>query len=220
MTCIGSRFAPWFVTLAVTCLLVSVATAQSTEIITLVKSASPLGSPPDGCRPALTGLGGAPKWQVQLQPYGSIAEVGRELIEDRYPICIVDSVRARDVDLSVDFTPLDGKIDQAAGLMVRVKGPQEYYVLRANALEGNVNLYHVTEGIRRQFAGHDIAVPSGKTQRLGLRIQGDTLTASLDNKVLFEVKDTTISGDGAVGIWTKADSLVAFSNLTAKVLTP
>jgi hypothetical protein len=131
---------------------------------------------------------------------------------------VVDSVTARDVELGVSFTPVAGKIDQAAGLIFRVKDANNYYVVRANALENNVNLYHVVKGIRRQIAGIDVSVVTGKTQQLGVRIEGDTIKVSFEGRQLISVDDRTIQGPGTVGLWTKADSVTAFYELTISVL--
>jgi hypothetical protein len=125
---------------------------------------------------------------------------------------------ARNLELGVSFTPISGKIDQAAGLIFRVKDANNDYVARANALENNVNLYHVTGGIRRQIAGVDVAVPTGQTQQLGVRIEGNTIKTSLDVKLLFEAVDRTIAGPGAVEIWTKADSVTAVYELAITVI--
>ncbi len=192
--------------------------AADVQPVALANFGTTPGSAPDGCRPALTGAGGSPNWQVQTVPRGSISEVSREAIEDRYPLCVLLNVRARDVEMSVEFTPLGGKVDQGAGLIVRVQNAKEYYLLRANALEDNVRLYRVAGGVRRQFAGIDIPVRSGRTQRLGLRVQGDLFTAFLDDRALFEARDATLSDGGSVGLWTKADSLISFSNLAIKTL--
>jgi hypothetical protein len=102
--------------------------------------------------------------------------------------------------------------------MFRVKDANNYYVARANALENNVNLYHVVMGVRRQIAGVDVPVLTGKTQQLRVRIEGDAIKVSFDGRSLINVNDRTIQGSGAVGLWTKADSLAAFYELTASVL--
>src|SRR5260370_39805344 len=144
--------------------------------------------------------------------------MSRRAVDNRFPLCVVDAVKASDVELGVSFTPISGKIDQAAGLIFRVKDANNYYVARANALENNVNLYHVTKGVRRQIAGIQVPVPTGKTQQLGVRIEGDAINVSLDGRPLINVHDRTIEGPGAVGLWTKADSLTAFYELTISVL--
>jgi hypothetical protein len=193
--------------------------AEEVRLIRLASPEATVGAPPDACRPALTGQGGSVRWQVLLvHNRAALAETSRVAVDNRFPICILDSVKASDVELGVSFTPISGKIDQAAGLIFRVKDSDNYYVARANALENNVNLYHVTNGIRRQIAGVDVAVPTGQTQQLGIRIEGNTIRASLDGRLLLEAVDRTIDGSGAVGIWTKADSVTAFHQLAVTVI--
>jgi len=189
------------------------------QIVRLAGPDAAIGAAPDTCRPGLTGEGGPVAWQVLLvHNRAALAEQSREKLDNRYPICVVDAVKASDVELSVSFTPIAGKIDQAAGLLFRVKDADNYYVARANALENNVNLYHVTNGVRRQIAGVDVSVPSGKTQQLGVRMERDTIKVSLDGRALIEVADRTIQNPGAVGLWTKADSFTAFYELTIAVI--
>jgi hypothetical protein len=102
--------------------------------------------------------------------------------------------------------------------MVRVRDEDNYSVARANALEGNVRLYKVVDGRRRQFAGVDVEVPRGRWQELGLRVEGDRLTVSLDGRELFGATDRTFAQTGRVGLWTKADSLTHFDDLVARRL--
>ncbi len=193
--------------------------AAEARVIRLASPEAVAGAPTDSCRPALTGQGGPVAWQVLLvHNRAALAEGSRVAVDNRFPICIVEDVKALDVELSVSFTPIAGKIDQAAGLIFRVKDANNYYVARANALENNVNLYHVTNGVRRQIAGVDVSVPNGKTQQLAIRMEGNTIKVSLDGRALIEVVDRTIQSPGAVGLWTKADSLTAFYELAIAVI--
>jgi hypothetical protein len=48
----------------------------------------------------------------------------------------------------VKFKPISGKEDQAGGIVWRAKDANNYYVVRANALEGNVVLYKTVNGTR------------------------------------------------------------------------
>ena len=199
--------------------LVTACAASDTRVVRLASPEAAVGAPPDSCSPALTGEGGPVAWQVMLvHNRAGLAETSRVNVDYRFPLCVVDSVNASDVEIGVSFAPIAGKIDQAAGLIFRVKDANNYYVARANALEDNVNLYHVVAGVRRQIAGANVAVPVGKTQRLGARIEGDAIRVSLDDRVLIDVRDRTIQGPGAVGLWTKADSVTAFFELTISVL--
>src|SRR6266702_2271918 len=200
-------------------ILVTICAAGDAQIVRLASPEAAAGAPPQSCRPALTGEGGPVAWQVLLvHNKAALAEMSRVGVDNRFPLCVVDTVKASDVELGVSFTPIAGKIDQAAGLMFRVKDANNYYVVRANALENNVNLYHVTKGIRRQIAGVNVPVLAGKIQQLGVRIEGDTIKVSFEGRPLINVNDRTIQGSGAVGLWTKADSLTAFYELTISVL--
>ena len=193
--------------------LSSVCAAGVTRVIRLAGPEAVVGAPVDSCRPALTGEGGPVAWQVLLvHNRAALAEGSRVAVDNRFPICIVEDVKASDVELSVSFTPIAGKIDQAAGLIFRVKDANNYYVARANALENNVNLYHATNGVRRQIAGVDVSVPNAA------RMEGNAIKVSLDGRALIEVVDRTIQSPGAVGLWTKADSLTAFYELTIAVI--
>jgi len=197
----------------------SVCAAGDPQVVRLASPDAAAGAPADTCRPALTGQGGPVVWQALLvHNKAALAETSRVAVDNRFPLCVVDSVKASDVELGVSFTPIAGKIDQAAGLMFRVRDTDNYYVARANALENNVNLYYVAEGVRRQIAGADVPVLAGKTQQLGVRIEGDAIKVSFDGRTLIDVHDRTIQGSGAVGLWTKADSLTAFYELTVSVL--
>jgi hypothetical protein len=200
--------------------LVTNCAAGEVQVMHLARPDAVMGTPPEGCRPALTGQGGPGAWRVFLfHNRVALAEMSRVKVDHRFPLCVVDTVAASDVELGVSFTPIAGKLDQAAGLIFRVKDADNYYVARANALENNVNLYHVVNGVRRQIAGADVPVLSGKTQQLGVRIEGEAIEVSFGGRKLIAVNDRTIAGPGAVGLWTKADSLTAFYELTISVLS-
>lgn len=181
------------------------------------------GAPPPGFSFALTGGGRPVRWVVLEDPSSPagpkvLAETSRDRTSDRFPLAILDGFEARDVAVSVRFKPVSGTVDQAAGLVVRLRDPRSYYVVRANALEGNVCLYRVVDGRRTQFAGVDVPVPRDRWQTLGLRAEGERFEVSLDGRTLFSAADRTFAGAGRVGLWTKADSLSHFDGLAAEEL--
>ena len=91
--------------------------------------------------------------------------------------------------------------------------PDDYYVVRANALEDNVRFYRVISGRREQIKGVDIKVASGQWHTLGLRAEGDKFTVSFDGKAMFTAEDKTFAEAGKVALWTKADSITHFDNI-------
>ena len=184
---------------------------------------APTGEPPPGFSFALTGRGGPVRWVVLKDPSAPagakvVAETSGDRTSDRFPLAILEGFEARDVAVSVRFKPVSGTVDQAAGLVVRLRDPRNYYIARANALENNVRLYRVVDGRRTQFAGVDVPVPRDRWQSLGLRVQGDRLSVSLDGRELFAATDRTFRDAGQVGLWTKADSLTHFDNLEIQAL--
>jgi hypothetical protein len=181
------------------------------------------GSPPPGFSPGLTGGGPPPRWIVLDDPSSPagprvLSETSRDRTDTRFPHAVADGFETRDVAVSVRFRPVDGRVDQAAGLVVRYRDARNYYVARANALEDNVRLYRVVDGRRIQFAGTDARVPRDRWQVLGLTVRGDQLEVSLDGRVLFTAADRTFAGAGRIGVWTKADSPTHFDGFEAEAV--
>jgi hypothetical protein len=120
--------------------------------------------------------------------------------------------------VSIDITPLEGEIDRAGGVAVRVQDDNNYYLVRANALENNVRFYRVIDGVRTQLAGVDTPVASGRAQRLQIDAVEDAFTVTFGGRRIFDARDDRLRGAGAVALWSKADSLTEFSALTVTVV--
>jgi hypothetical protein len=177
----------------------------------------PLGANPSGFTAALTGQGKDVRWQVledSTAPGGRvIAEMSREITDYRFPLCIYDETVVEDVEAFVRFKPVGGRVDQAGGIIVRVRDADNYYVARANALEDNVNLYKVIDGNRRKITGRSMKVASGTWHTLSLRVDGDRLDVVFDGETVIQTHDGTFSAPGKVGLWTKSDSATHFADL-------
>lgn len=204
----------------------SLGVVLAADTVELVSVWNPIGAEPDGCAPALTGGGGPTKWRnvetdADDQLSLGIAEESRDATDYRFPLCIVEGrafAALGNVDVSVRLRPVMGKVDQAGGIAIRLKDANNYYVVRANALENNVRLYAVIDGDRRQFAGKNVVVAPTQWHTLRLRAVGDRFTVYFDNALLFEVTDRRINEPGHVALWTKADSLTEFVDLTIEAL--
>ena len=102
--------------------------------------------------------------------------------------------------------------DQAGGLVFRYKDNNNYYVVRANALENNVRLYTVINGNRRQIAGKNTKVTSSEWHLLKVVCKADKIQCFFDNTKVIEATDNTFDS-GSIGLWTKADSYTFFDDL-------
>ncbi|MEK7754833.1 MAG: family 16 glycoside hydrolase [Acidobacteriota bacterium] len=185
-----------------------------------------VGSVPPGWTVAMTHAGGAPKWQVLNDDSAPskpnvLAQVSTDPTSGRFPLAIYEKAGLKDGALTVKFKPVSGARDQAAGLVWRYRDPDNYYIVRANALENNVVLYKVESGKRISLApkgaptktyGVKHPVPSGVWSTLSVSFQGHLFTVSLNGHKLFEVEDSTFTEAGKVGLWTKADSVTHFDD--------
>jgi len=169
-----------------------------------------------------TGQGGPAHWAVVVDPSAAggraIAQTSAEKIDYRFPLAIYKPYSGKNVEVSVRFKPIAGSVDQAGGIAVRLQTPDDYYVVRANALEDNVRFYRVVKGKREQLAGSDRKVAANSWHTLALKVEGDRFTVSYDGAELFTVRDATFGGAGKVALWTKADSVTHFDSLAIRPL--
>ncbi len=174
-------------------------------------------------RPMLTGRGGPVAWRVIDDPTAPagpkvLAETSKDTTDYRFPLAVFDQPVLQDLDVAVRFKTVGGEVDRAAGIAVRLADRDNYYVVRANALEDNVRLYKVVKGDRRQFAGANIRVPSGVWQELRLVARGSRFEVFHEGKSLYSATDATFSAAGRVALWTKADSVTSFDDLRIAAL--
>jgi hypothetical protein len=94
----------------------------------------------------------------------------------------------------------------------RWKDGDNYYVARANALENNVSLYYTANGRRNTLKYVDAPVPRNVWHTLRVEFAGSQIRVALDGKTYIDFKDSHIGGAGAVGLWTKADSVTSFDD--------
>ena len=107
-----------------------------------------------------------------------------------------------------DQPPAGWKIDRGG----RWKDGDNYYVARANALENNVSLYYTRNGTRNTLKYVDAPVKTGKWHELIVEFAGPRIQVILDGYQYIDFQDTHITGGGAAGVWTKADSVTEFDD--------
>jgi hypothetical protein len=181
-----------------------------------------VGTAPADFEFARTGQGGPSRWAVTADGTasggGAIEQTSTDMTDNRFPLAIYRKLSAKNVELSVRFKPVAGKVDQAGGIAVRLSDADNYYVVRANALEDNVRFYRVVRGRREQIEGVDIKVAPNEWHQLGLRAEGERFTVTFDGKLLFAASDRSFTGAGKVALWTKADSVTRFDRIEIRSL--
>jgi len=183
----------------------------------------PTGSPPAGWPIAKTGRNSAPQWEIvadESSPAGArvLAQLSKDATAEGFAIALHPSEPLANGAVTVRFKPVSGTVDRAAGIVWRYRDENNYYVVRASALEGNVVLDKVEQGRRAALApagkggqhAVEARVPSGQWSTLRIAFMGSRFVVSFDEKPLFEVEDSTFAGPGRVGLSTKADSVTHF----------
>ena len=174
--------------------------------------------PPAGFEFATTRKTPEGKWLVKKDGENKVlAQLDQDKTDGRFAVAVVKESSYKDVSLSVKAKPVSGEVDQAAGLVWRYKDADNYYLVRSNALEKNVRLYRVVNGKRVQFAGkEEVKLAANEWHALKVTQKGTSIQVFLNDQKLFEAEDKTFVDAGQVGVWTKADSVTYFDDLTAE----
>ena len=192
--------------------LMACTAAAHAETVTF--DAGRAGGRPAGWTCGSTG-GGTPKWTVAAD---ANAASGRHVLKQSgkapFPWCIKQGTALADGVVEVKFKPIAGREDQAGGVVWRWKDGDTYYVARANALENNVALYYTERGRRQTIKYVDAPVAPNAWHTLRAEFTGTQTRVMLDGKSYIELNDSHIAGPGAVGVWTKADSVTVFDDFT------
>ena len=169
------------------------------------------------------------KWE-EGKASSNLAEKAKAIYGDRYAQ-FLDNVKAyayfpfavvkyvddfTEGEISVDYKPISGRIDQAAGIVFNIKPNGDYLILRANALEQNLVLFKYVKGKRSRVKWiSEVPIPSKKWQVLKLAVSGKDVLGYIDGKewLKFTLPESV---SGKVGLWSKADSVTYFKNFRVK----
>jgi hypothetical protein len=165
-----------------------------------------------GWQAGVTGRG-SPSWSVvSSDGAASGANVLKQSGKGDFPWAAKTAVSFDDGFVEVKFKPISGEDDQAGGLIWRFKDGNNYYVARGNSLENNVSLYYTENGKRKTIKYVDAPVKKGEWNLLRAEFSGKRIKVLLNGKAYIELEDDHITGPGAVGVWTKADSVTEFDD--------
>lgn len=205
--------------------LAAVAALLLTEMSAMADQATfaddAVGSAPKGWTVTMTGQG-KPVWRVESDPTSpSGGKVVKQSGQATYPLLLKDGTNIKDGFVDIKFKALSGSEDRAAGIVWRAKDANNYYVVRANALEDNVVLYKTVAGKRSsldivgQRGGYGVKapVPAARWHTLRIEFEGSRFKVVFNGKALYEVDDRTFTEAGQIGLWTKADSVTAFDSV-------
>lgn len=178
---------------------------------------------PPGFSFGLTGRGAVGRWTVKAEPgapSGSnvLAQLDPDKTNFRFPIAVADEPVLKNVRVSVRCKMISGRVDQACGLVARYRDQNNYFITRANALEGNIRLYTIVDGERDEIASHDVEVTANVWHEYRLDVRGDHLEVFWNGQRVIEHHDATFTDAGRAGLWTKADSVTYFDDFKVEPL--
>lgn len=170
------------------------------------------GSLPPAWQQGVTGKG-VPRWAVVADATApSKPNVLQQSGSGSFPYCVLPKASVENGFVEVKFKAISGREDQAGGVVWRWKNGDNYYVARANALENNVSLYYTANGRRITLKYVDAPVAKNTWHTLRVDFNFKKITVTLNGKTSIVLDDEHIKGTGAVGLWTKADSVTAFDD--------
>jgi Domain of Unknown Function (DUF1080) len=195
-------------------MIVHVPAQAGTTRIDIAETA--IGIPPADFEFGLTGEGELGQWVVVSDPTTAtglaIEHVSADQHEDRFPLAIYTPLALENVRLTVRFKIVSGTMLRA-GMAVGVRDYGNYYSVSASALEQRVDLSLFQNGQVRRLESLDADIARGRWYTLGLAVNDDHFTVSLDGKLLFTAFDRSRGKDGHIALWTQEDNVTRFDQI-------
>jgi len=160
-----------------------------------------------------------PKWKFVAGKWTYRPSGGRQVLAQvaetqPWAVALLEDQKFDDVDATVRFRPISGKEDASGGIIFRATDGKNYLLVRANALENNFRLYTMVNGRRSTIASARVDEPKlGEWHKIRVVAKGPKIQAYLDDALLLDHEEKSFT-QGWVGLWTKADSVTEFADLT------
>jgi len=136
--------------------------------------------------------------------------------DNEYNVIVAPGGPYNNVSVSVRFKPMSGREDASGGIVFRFSEGR-YYLVRANASEDNFRLYYYDRG-RRMITSADVKAPAlGQWHKLRITANRDRIQGWLNDQPLIDQRDARFA-TSRIGLWTKADSITAFGDLTVLLI--
>ncbi len=179
-----------------------------------------LGSVSEGWRVAETNGAGSPAtWKivadsasVERNQFFALTATSNE--GSTFNLALANGSTFANPDFTLRVRAEKGEEDQGGGPVWRCADENNYYVCRFNPLEGNFRVYVVKDGRRKQLASAKVRAEVGRWYAVRATMTGDRIICYLDGKKLLEVSDSTFKSPGMIGLWTKADAVTHFDDIT------
>jgi hypothetical protein len=174
----------------------------------------PAGSAPTDFLSAITGNGAPGTWKIiERDGKRALTQMDLDATDEHFPVLLFDKEIFADFTATVHFKIVGGEKEQMAGIAFRAKDERSYYVIRVSALGNNLRFYKFVGGLRSQPVGPDMSISRGEWHGLSITCEGNKIYSYLDGKEAMPMITDTSFIKGKIGLWTKSDSQVLFSDL-------
>ena len=179
------------------------------------------GKLPDGWTPEITGKQEKAAWIITEDNVNKVvSKSSGNNSGGNFNLLILGSPKYKNLRMSVKIKAISGEEDQGGGLIWRYADRNNYYIARANPLERDFRLYRVINGKREQFESANVTFKPGEWFTISIEMNDNLIKCFLNGKEEIEYKDddNTFTGEGNVGLWTKADAVSYFDDLMIEKL--
>jgi hypothetical protein len=176
-----------------------------------------IGAPPAEFDLLRRGENGQGKWTIVHDGTAmaglAIEQSGVETTEDGFPLAISKTTPLKNVEVSLRLKATGGTSDRDGGIALRLRTPNNYYLVQLDALRDRVLFSLVTDGVPEEIVGVDADIASHTWHTLAVRARDDQFVVSLDGTWVFTGFDRTLSEPGSIALWTKGDSVTRFDSI-------
>lgn len=169
---------------------------------------------PNGFTQAATGKLQKLNWKIVNDTGNKVVAQLAKNEGDYYNLLMLDKIKFQDFTLTVKLKAVAGEEDQGGGLVWRYIDNNNYYIARCNPLEHNFRLYRVVSGNRKQLISVDSDIKTGIWFTMTIEMKGNRIFCSLNGNKMIEATDDTFKSPGNIGLWTKADAVTYFDDIT------
>jgi len=196
-------------------------------------SNTPLGVTPTNFTSAVSGKGAPGQWvtadveapsnfpsvtgkATATSSQRVLAQVSRDPTDEHFPLLVYDAETFGDFSFKARVRMVGGGLEQMAGLAFRIQDEKNYYVVRANALNGNFRFYKFVNGQRSTPVGPSLPVAFNEWHEIEVRCRGNEMQFFLNGELAMPAVTDTSFRRGRIGFWTKSDSESQFAGAVVR----
>lgn len=112
----------------------------------------------------------------------------------------------------LQFKLVSGQLP-SGGLVLRMKGPDNYSLIKVSAYEERLSFIRVVNGVQNEIASVDAQIEQDHWQTLEVDAQDDQFTIALDGRWVLTAFDRSKIHDGHFGLWSENDSVTRFGGI-------